>query len=360
MSFILNTYLIKSARWGLFFLILQLSCTQLFSQTTDYSAPRRIGDIQFRGVKLIEKSLLISTIGSRLGKPLSAVTVSEDIKALHQLGYFKDVSADVEDLPDHQTQLVFIVVEKPRIATISFEGNTVFDDVSFENKLSIYVNNMVNPGKIRSDVRMIREEYRKKGLLQTRVGYKIRRISDSFVSLTYEIREAPKVYLTDINVTGSRFFYPLDIERLIHSSEVDCYSALNESGVFQESKVNIDQQIIVRNYLQNGFINVRIDKPKIVLTKYRDYSKVAIDIHINEGHQYFTGKIDFVTDDGNKLLFDRDKVLKRLNLKSGNAYNPFFQNRDRFRVNDLYSERGYAFSVCGRKPKSMKIRKRWM
>ena len=158
------------------------------------------------------------------------------------------------------------------------------------------------------------------------------------------INEAPNVYLTDINVTGPKFFYPLDIERIMQSSEIDCFAAFSDSGVFQESKVNIDQQIIIQTYLQNGFIKVHIDKPEIVLIRERDYSVVKIDINIKEGGQYFTGKVDFKTDDGTKLLFDPEEMRKKLKLQNSGVYNPFSQNQDRFRLNDIYSTRGYAFS----------------
>lgn len=310
------------------------------------SSPRvkHISDIQVTGLKLIDKGLIYSTINSTLGQPVSPVTVSQDIKALHGLGYFKDIAVEVKELEGDKIQLIFLVQEKPRVSLISFEGNTLFDDSSFKDKLVTYVNNMVSLKKIRSDMRMIRDEYRKKGRLQTQVSYRLNRVSDAYVALTYVIEEAPSVYLTDITVTGTKFFFPIDIKRIMQSSEIDCYSSITDSGVFQESKVNIDQQIILQTYLQNGFIKVQIDKPKIVLVRKRDYNIVKIGLNIHEGKQYKTGNVYFVSTDGKDLLFDAEEMREKLKLKKGSIYNPFFQNQDRFKLNDLYSTRGYAFS----------------
>ena len=36
-------------------------------------------------------------------------------------------------------------------------------------------------------------------------------------------------------------------------------------------------------------------------------------------------------------------MLEPLNLKTGEIYNPFLQNRDRSQLNEIYQEQGYAF-----------------
>ena len=91
-------------------------------------------------------------------------------------------------------------------------------------------------------------------------AHHIEKVDSSSVSLTYKVKESPRVYLTEINITGTKAYPPLDIERLLSSSEIDCFSWANDSGVFQESKVNQDLQIITQHYLSNGYIKVKIDK----------------------------------------------------------------------------------------------------
>ena len=316
----------------------------LFGQSDSLSVQGTILEIRIEGLKIIEKGLIHSTIQSQQGLRLSPITVSEDIKKLYKLGYFEDVSVDFEVEEVGQIILIFKLVEKPRIALIEITGNKLISDDSLKEKLKVFLNNMVDRKRIKADVNLILEEYRKKGYMQTQVDYKIEKTNRDSVTLTYRVTESPRVYLTKIEITGTEVYPPLDIERTMISAEIDCFSWMNESGVFQESKVNQDLQVISQLYLTNGYIKVKIDKPKAVLIKNRDYSRVKIGINITEGAQYFVGKIDIVSKDGHELLFDKTKVMSDMVMQTGNIFNPFQQNEDRFKISQHYQEQGYAFS----------------
>jgi outer membrane protein insertion porin family len=303
-----------------------------------------VSKVRIEGLQLIEKGLIYSTISSQQGLPLSPATVSGDIKSLFELGYFKEVDTEIEMLEDNQIELIFNLVEKPRIAVIEIEGNVLVSDKDLKEKMKVYPNNMVNPAKIKMDVNAILEEYRRKGYMQTQVSSQINTIDNSTVSLTFKVVESPKVFLTLINITGTEVYPPLDIERRLVSAEVDCFAWANSSGIFQESMVNQDMQVITQHYLQNGYIKLKIDKPKVVLIRNRDYSKVTVDINITEGAQYFTGKTNIVAQDGKELLFDKEEKLQELELKPTDVYNPYKQTEDRFKISSVYLEQGYAFS----------------
>lgn len=319
----------------------------LFADNAHLLMDQNIKRIQVEGLENIEKGLVYFTIGSQQNTQLSPKKVAEDIKALYELGYFKDITAEVEKIDEDNVILTFRFKEKPRIKAIEIVGNTLYSDTNLKDKLKVYLNNMVDPRKIENDIDIILEEYRKKGYMQTQVTYEINRIDESSVSLTYKIDESPKVFLTKINITGTEVYPPLDIERIMGSAEIDCFSWANESGIFQESKVNQDLQIIRQHYLKNGYIKVVIDKPKVVLVKNRDYSKVIVNLNITEGDQYFAGKVDIVSADGHEFLFDKQEMLSSLKLQTGEVFNPFDQNQDRYKITDIYLEQGYAFSRIG-------------
>lgn len=303
-----------------------------------------IARVDIKGLKLIEKGLIYATINSQQGLQLSPQTVADDIKALYELGHFKDISVSVSQASENTVNLTFHFVEKPQIALIEIKGNELLTTNKIRELMKVYPNNMVNINRIDADVNAILEEYRKEGYVQTQIEYEIVPIDDETVKLVFHISESPRVFLTEINITGTEAYPPLDIERILASAEIDCFSWVNQSGVFQESRINQDQQLITQHYLQNGYIKVKIDKPKAVIIRNRDYSKVIVDFHITEGDQYFTGKTDIVSEDGHELLFDKKEMLEKLELQPGKVFNPFKQNNDRFTINDVYLERGYAFS----------------
>ena len=303
-----------------------------------------IKQIQLLGLNLIEKNILFTTIQSKVGNALSPRTVSQDIAALYRLGFFNDVKVNIEQPEEGRVILQYVLTEKPRITIINYKGITQVALKATTDKLKVHLYNMLNEKRIQEDVALIKKEYLEKGYFRSKVSYEVKEIDPQSVSLTYIVEEEPQVYLTEINVTGTEYFYPLDIKRIMQSQEIDCFSWMNQSGKFQVEKMNLDLQIITQTYFMKGFIKVKIDKPDVKLVVNRDYTKVVVDLNITEGDQYFTGKIDIVSDDEWPLLFDKHEVLQNLSYQPGDIFNPFKQNQEQFKINDLYQEQGYAFS----------------
>lgn len=302
-------------------------------------------EIRIEGVELIETGLLYNTINSSINYPLSRAQVAQDIKDLFELGYFLDVQAELEAVGPGEAVLIYRFKEKPRIAELEIKGLSQLDRKTLEEKLNVHVNNMFNETRIESDLETIREEYRKKGFLRSKVRMEKRTLSDGRLAVDYVIEEEPQVFLTKFHISGTKYFYPLDVERFMQSAEIDCFAWIMDSGVFQEDKINQDLALISQQYLMNGFIKVHIDKPKVVLTHKRDLSIIEVWLNITEGDQYFTGKIDIVTDDGTEFLGDKKEMIEEFfKLEEGDVYNPFKQSQDRFALNDVYMEQGYAFA----------------
>ena len=319
-------------------------CLALILPTPVTAAPQvTIVDLQAEGLALIDRGTIFSTIDSRIGSPLNGIKVSNDIRALYKLGFFADIKANVIEKSATEAILIFVLKEKPRINKLTIEGNNFVDNKAWEEELRVFEKNMLNRALVRADLNVIKAKYRKEGYLKADFDYVVTPVRDGWVDLKYVINEAPKVYITEINVTGTKYFDPIDVERIMQSAEIDCFTWVTESGVFQENKVNNDLQIISQTYLQLGFIKVHIDKPKVVLTKSKDLYKLTIDINIEEGEQYFTDSISFSSADGYDLLFDEKEQLEELKLQPTDPYNPFKQNDDRFELQQLYMEQGYAY-----------------
>jgi len=305
----------------------------------------KIGEIKMEGTELIDTGVLYSSINSTIGNNLSPLQVARDIKEIFKLGYFEDVSAKTAPMGFGDVLLTFVVQEKPRISLFETEGMNRLDDKTIEEKLKVHRNNMLNLSRIEMDMQMIRGEYKKKGYLRTQVSYRIEPVNDRKVRLFYVVDETPKVYLSKFHVTGTKFFYPLDIERLMQSAEIDCFSWATESGVFQEDKINQDLALITQEYLKNGFIKVHIDKPRVVLTQKRDLAVIDVYLNITEGEQYFINQVDIKPADDNSLLFDKDEQLADFETQPSEPFNPFKLNKDRFTLNEIYMEQGYAYAA---------------
>src|SRR3989339_292227 len=330
-----------------FFVALQL----VLPAIAKAASPTLIYDIQVEGLELIDKGTIYGSIQSRIGGPLSAAQVTADIKSLFELGFFANVQARVETQTPEETVLIFVIKEKPRIKTFSIEGNHHLDKKKFEEDLRVFEKNMIDTSRVKSDVAMIKGKYREDGFYSTQVDYDIVPAGDGWVNLTYRINEKPKVYITEIRVKGTQFYYPLDIERIMQSAEVDCFAWINDSGVFMEDKVNADLQMISQQYMTEGFIKVNVKKPKITIIRSKDFYKLVIDLEIVEGDRYFTRDIKIESEDGYDLLFAPETRIPELKLQKGDPFNPFKQNQDQFDMMQVYLEQGYAFANIRPLPK---------
>ncbi|HBL56038.1 MAG TPA: outer membrane protein assembly factor BamA, partial [Deltaproteobacteria bacterium] len=274
----------------------------------------------------------------------------KDIHSIYQMKLFEDVRAEVEEQDTAASGakgylLRYVVEERPRLSEVKLEGVLLVERTEIEEKMTLLQYDPYDPEKIAVNEQIILEHYRSEGYPRVRVNSRIETVDTDLENegekfrVVFELDEKPRVYLTDIYVSGTKFYSELDIKRFIMSSEIDCVSWANQSGLFREEMINQDLSLITQHYLKKGYIKVFVDKPEVTLIHNPDYSRVDVRLNIYEGDQYFTGNIEVSGD----ILGEKEKLIEDLLLEEGEIYNPYFQNRDRSGISEKYHERGYAF-----------------
>ena len=309
-----------------------------------------ISEIEIKGTSDLEASQILFLIGSQVGEPLSRKTVRRDIHSIYQMKLFEDVQAEVKLQNEAESGakgylLRFVVKERPRLAEVKLVGVTLVERTVIEEKMTLLQYDPYDPEKIAVNEQIILEYYRSEGYPRVLVNSRIETVEPELETagnkfrVVFEMEEKPRVYLSDIYISGAEFYSELEIKRFILSSEIDCVSWANQSGLFREEMINQDLLMITQHYLKKGFIKVFIDKPEVTLIHNPDYSRVDVRLNISEGDQYFTGKITVSGD----ILGEKEKLMEGILLEEGEIYNPFLQNRDRSGISEIYHERGYAF-----------------
>lgn len=301
--------------------------------------PNIVVDIRVEGVVQVEMGLILSNLASKIGDPVDRQRVTEDIKTIYGFAYFSDVQAYAEEVPGQGIRLIFVVVEKPRIAFLRLHGNTLLSKSELGRAMTVKVGNVYRPSEVEKMLEQLRQEYRDEGYFSVVVSYRAEQISEREIGVNVLIEETPRVYVTNIRTRNNVVFTELEIQRMIQTSEVDCFDWINDSGVLDELKINQDLQVVSAAYLRNGYIRLFIDKPLVRVIHNPEFSRVEVLMDIAEGDQYFTGTVDIAGD----ILGDKERLLSALRLVEGEVYNPFDQNQDVFSLNEIYQEQGYAF-----------------
>jgi len=333
--------------------VLSLSVFSRFTsaQTTGSAGlSASIAEIEIKGTSELESSQIMFLIESQVGNVLDRKIIRRDIHAIYKMKLFEDVQAEVEELDEGESGeksylLRYLVKERPRLAEVKLKGVLLVERTEIEEKMTLLQYDPYDPEKIALNEQIILEHYRSEGYPRVSVNSIIETVEADAENagerfrVIFEMNEAPRVYLTDIYVSGTKYYSELEIKRFIMSSEIDCVSWANQSGLFREEMINQDLSVITQHYLKKGYIKVFVDKPEVTLIHNPDYSRVDVRLNISEGDQYFIGKIEVSGD----VLGDQEMLKEDLLLEEGEIYNPFLQNRDRSGISEIYHEQGYAF-----------------
>ena len=336
-----------------FLAVLSLSVFSRFTsaQTTGSAGlSASIAEIEIKGTSELESSQIMFLIESQVGNVLDRKIIRRDIHAIYKMKLFEDVQAEVEELDEGESGeksylLRYLVKERPRLAEVKLKGVLLVERTVIEENMTLLQYDPYDPEKIALNEQIILEHYRSEGYPRVSVNSIIETVEADAENagerfrVIFEMNEAPRVYLTDIYVSGTKYYSELEIKRFIMSSEIDCVSWANQSGLFREEMINQDLSVITQHYLKKGYIKVFVDKPEVTLIHNPDYSRVDVRLDISEGDQYFIGKIEVSVD----VLGDQEMLKEDLLLEEGEIYNPFLQNRDRSGISEIYHEQGYAF-----------------
>jgi len=124
----------------------------------------KITAIVVQGNKNISKDLIISQIASNLGDIFSKENIEKDMKAIYDLGYFKDVRIKLEPFRDGY-KVVFIVVENLPIKEINIEGNTVVSVEEMREVMILREGQVFCHKILKNDLDRISQLYKDRGYL---------------------------------------------------------------------------------------------------------------------------------------------------------------------------------------------------
>ena len=297
------------------------------------------------GIEYSPKSKIISLINLNKGRALSDILVVNIIKELYALNLFENIQVNAESVGVNQVKLHFQFVEKNRIDSIRFEGNNKISEKKFMDEIiQTRQFDFIDEVQIQIDIKRIVQAYIQEGYSKAKVLYRLEKEKNK-TNLIFQVLENNRSYLTKIKIKGSKHFLPIDLERKMQSSEIDCFSWVNQSGRFDEQKISTDLQIITQAYFQDGFIEVEISTPKVVFIISPEFTTVEVSFDVEEGSQYFVNNIEVRSlDEDRDLILPEKEILEKIKLKPEEPYNIIQQGSDRSIVNSIYQDLGYAFS----------------
>ena len=140
---------------------------------------------EFSGLNRADEPLVRLSL-QPLPAQLSADAVSESIRSLLQLGFFRTVEA--EYLADRAT-LKFHVTERPLVGRILIRGNDSVSQEDLSEVLRFRTNRFFDESAVRAVINDALKLYRQRGFFRADISYSATIEDDNVISLNFEVDE---------------------------------------------------------------------------------------------------------------------------------------------------------------------------
>lgn len=293
--------------------------------------------IEISGQKKIESDAIQARIQSKVGSPLDVERVRQDILDLYETGYFYDIKVEKFPVAGGGLRLVYTVEEKPSMAEINFDGNDEIDDEELREISGLKAWEIFDVTKVREAIEKMEKLYQEKGFFLARVNYETKPMEGG-VALHFKVQENDKVKVRRINFLGNSRISSQRIKSVMMTQEGSFFSFLSGSGAYKQEAFDRDVQMINFLYYNEGFVQVKVDRPQVYVTP--DKKSIYITIRIEEGEQFSVGRVDFSGD----LLFSEAELFETTQIEDEGIFKYEVLQRDLSELQAKYGDLGYAYA----------------
>ncbi len=295
-----------------------------------------VAAIEVEGNRRVEVDAVKAVMVTKVGAPVDALSIQQDVRAVMKLGFFADVAIEEKGPPNRPT-LVVKVVEKPSVQDFKIEGNDEISSDDLKEAIEVKRYAILDMTAVRKTVRKIQEKYTEKGFYLAEVTSRIEDRPDNQVVVVFVVNERAKVQVRRIHFVGNDSVSKEEILPYMQTQEGSFLAFLSSAGTYKEEAFQRDLQAIQAVYLEKGYVSVKVGKPTIALSP--DRTSLFISIPIEEGEQYTVGQLDF----SGELLGMRPFLPQLLQSSEGELFVRSKVGHDLFAVADFYKDMGYAY-----------------
>ena len=293
--------------------------------------------IAVRGDVKVDESAALAYVSTEPGRPASARTISQDVRALLDSGRFTYVDAGVEPSPDGP-QVVFTVEGRPRLAADpTFVGLDVFSRSTLRKEANLREGDLVDETLARAAAERIRALYRQERRFDAKVSAALSPApgAPGSVLLVFTIEEGPYRPLEFLAFPGAEAISEDDLGRF-----AQLHDWFNPQSWFMTPRISeTDLDAVAadarRQYLDAGYLDASVAPPRTELVDGGRRVRVSYDVV--EGAVYHVGSISFE----GVTLFPEEALRADARLRPGDVAGAAAMEAARTAVRDHYASRGY-------------------
>jgi outer membrane protein insertion porin family len=317
-----------------------------------------IQQIRIIGNRRIPAETVKAHIFSREGDPYDPASLERDFNSLWNTGYFDDIRFERERGTKGWILNVY-VKEKPTIREINYVGlNSVSQsdvlDRFKDKKVGLSVESQYDPTKVKKAEVTVKELLAEHGRQFATIRTEIRSIPPAAVSVTFVVKEGPKVKVGRIRFEGNKKIKSRELRAAMKNLRpIGIPHSIFLENIFAKTydatKLSEDTERVRDDYQTKGYFKALIQDPqtKIHDTKSRfriplfqkaGGKAVDITIPVEEGDRYRLGKITFKN---NKAVSNVQALRQMFPMRDGAIFDVSMVRKGIENLRKAYGELGY-------------------
>jgi outer membrane protein insertion porin family len=330
----------------------------LLVSTLAWAQQTLVEDIRIHGNRRIPAESIRARMFSRPGDVYDAAGIERDFNALWNSGYFDDLRFEREEGAKGLILHVY-VKEKPTIREIKYLGLTAVTqsevlDKFKELKVGLTQESPFDPTRVKRAEVVLREILAAHGHKFATITTEIRQIPPAAVSVTFNIKEGPKVKVGKIKFEGNKKVSSRYLRAAMKNLKPMGipHSIILEnlfSRTYDATKLSEDAERVRLAYQDKGYFKAIVEDPR---TRVRDVGGVAwyfpffprhlklvdITIPVEEGERY---KLKQITFSGNKALSNTANLRRLFKTRDGDWFSRADISKGLEELRKAYSTLGY-------------------
>lgn len=292
-----------------------------------------VSNIDVRGNQRIDDEIVASYLTIKPGQSFNDFDIDDSVKALFATGLFGDVSIFRQG-----STLVVDVEENGTVNKVFFEGNKRLKDDALENVARLRAQGIYSDEQAAADVERIKLAYARVGRQDADVSYEVLPLANNRVNVIYRVNEGDKTKIAKIDFIGNNTFSARRLADVISTKETGLLGFLQTSDIYDENRLNSDEELLRRFYLNKGFADFQVLSTQAVLDDVANEYNVTITV--DEGARYTFGNISIETSLNGVENIALDNLVE---TKTGDFYNAKDVEDTVVSITERVAEEGFAF-----------------
>ncbi len=295
-----------------------------------------------------EQSILIFS-GLNTGQSLKIPgdKLSSAIKKLWGSKLFSNVEIFVTKIDKDAIYLQISVDELDKVGKVTIRGLKKSKIEDLRKEIEFQTGSMLTENIITTTKNFIKDKYREKGYLKTKVTITTRKdtIKPNIQDALILIDKGSKIKINRITFHNNSALSDKKLKKLLKKTKEKGITKIFSPSKFVEDLYEEDLNKVVEKFQEKGFRDALIVKDSI---SWNPDNTINLDITVNEGDKYKFGEITFL---GNTVFTDQ-QLQGILRIEEGVTYNGKSLNErvygdgtpDSQDITNTYLDNGYLFS----------------